>query len=56
MSKPITIKEVTAEEHLQRLLTYIRANLRRYAERTGTKANKDFILDAQTLLEKYEKH
>lgn len=38
----------------QRLIVYIRANLRRYASRTGDKADKQFILDLQEMLEKYD--
>lgn len=53
-AKPIEITPVTAAEHKQRLITYIRANLRRYAERSGRKADKQFILELQELLDKYD--
>lgn len=51
---PIEIAPVTAVEHKQRLIAYVRANLRRYAERTGRKADKHFILEMQDLLDKYD--
>lgn len=53
-ARPIEITPVSAAEHKQRLITYIRANLRRYAERSGRKADKQFILELQELLDKYD--
>ena len=52
--RPIEITPITAAEHKQRLITYVRANLRMYAERTGRKADKQFILEMQDLLDKYD--
>lgn len=52
--RPIELTPITAAEHKQRLITYVRANLRRYAERTGRKADKQFILEMQDLLDKYD--
>lgn len=53
-ARPIEIKPVTGEELKQRLITYVRANLRRYAERAGRKTDKQFVLELQELLDKYD--
>lgn len=45
---------LTPIEERQKLIVYIRANLKRYASRTGDRADKDFILELQELLEKYD--
>lgn len=45
---------IAPSDEKQRLITYIRANLKRYASRTGDKADKDFILELQELLDKYD--
>lgn len=47
-------KMLTPIEERQKLIVYIRANLKRYASRTGDRADKDFILELQELLEKYD--
>jgi hypothetical protein len=47
-------KMLTPIEERQKLIVYIRANLKRYANRTGDRADKDFILELQELLEKYD--
>lgn len=45
---------LTPIEERQKLIVYIRANLKRYASRTGDRADKDFILELQELLDKYD--
>ena len=45
---------LTPIEERQKLIVYIRANLKRYASRTGDRADRDFILELQELLDKYD--
>lgn len=45
---------LTPIEERQKLIVYIRANLKRYAGRTGDRADKDFIFELQELLDKYD--
>lgn len=45
---------LTPIEERQKLIVYIRANLKRYASRTGDRADKDFIFELQEILDKYD--
>ena len=45
---------LTPEQEKQRLIVYIRANLKRYAQRCGKRSDKAFIMQLQELLDIYD--
>lgn len=47
---------LTPEQERQRLIVYIRANLKRYAQRVGPRSDKAFIMQLQELLDAYDEN
>ena len=47
---------LTPEQERQRLIVYIRANLKRYEQSVGRRAEKAFIMQLQELLDAYDEN